>query len=204
MVCRDRFILFILWGGCLVNTNIVYTSLILLSRSRERSKEGQRGCQTSAWGLPFNVYLPLSPKAKSPLGTRATQTPSGLPPSPQCSLCPKSSFPHGPRGGVPQPYASFVYRCAAPLYGLAALPGLHTPLQLVVIAATERNSPIKALFTQRGRLHPSVLTSPHRSVISSSSVFGWPRAHMSLVTAASVVMSMPEMTSVFSSWLPTS
>ena len=37
------------------------------------------GCQNSPHRLPFNVYPSLSPKAKSPLGTRAAQTPLDSP-----------------------------------------------------------------------------------------------------------------------------
>ena len=47
-----------------------------LPRKKQRGPEGG---QTSTWGLPFNVYPSLSPKVKSPLGTRAAQTPLDSP-----------------------------------------------------------------------------------------------------------------------------
>ena len=56
--------------------------------------------------------------------------PSGLPPPPLRRLCPELSSPHGPRGGVLLLTLIFVRPCAAPLYGVAALPELPDLLHL--------------------------------------------------------------------------
>ena len=68
---------------------VINASVDNARRAEARPDEGQRGQQNSAHRLLFNVYPSLSPAAKSPQGTRDAQTPSGLPPSPQSSLCPK-------------------------------------------------------------------------------------------------------------------
>ena len=65
---------------------VINASVDNARRAEARPDEGQRGQPSSAHGCLFNVYPSLSPAAKSPQGTRDTQTPSGLPPSPQSSL----------------------------------------------------------------------------------------------------------------------
>ena len=46
-----------------LSTFLLVVEAVLLSRSRERSKEGQRGCQTSTWGLPPPLDSPRTHNA---------------------------------------------------------------------------------------------------------------------------------------------
>ncbi len=91
---------------CLVLCELSFV-MPLLSRSRERSKEGQRGCRISH-------HRPSPPLDSPRLSMLAVA----------CSCTPAQR----PRGGVPLLVLSFAGRCAAPLYGVAALPVLRAPL----------------------------------------------------------------------------